>query len=150
MTAEKFILITLVAGLIGTLGMAGLLIAITKSGIANADMVRAIGSLFTKSLGSSFRVGILADILVGIIFAAFYIFVVVSFEVQGLLSCIGVSMLISFIHGAVISFLLIGAVAKHHPVKQFQEVGFSVAIVHWAGHLFYGFLVGLIIGFMGT
>jgi hypothetical protein len=130
--------------------MTGLLAAITKSGIANADMVRAIGSLFTKSLESSFKVGFLADILAGIIFAAFYVFVVISFEIHGLLSSIGTCMLISFIHGVVVSFLLVAAVAKHHPLKQFKQAGFSVAAAHWAAHLFYGFLVGLVIGLMGT
>ena len=149
MPVEKFIWVALIAGLIGTLGMTGLLTAITKSGIANADMVRAIGSLFTKSLESSFKVGILVDILAGIIFAAFYIFAAVSFDVHGLLSSIGVCMLIGFIHGAVVSFLLAASVAKHHPLKQFQQAGFSIAVAHWAGHLFYGFLVGLVIGLMG-
>jgi len=149
MTAEKFIWIVLIAGIIGTTGMTGFLEAITKSGIANADMVRAVGSLFTKSLESSFKVGIIVDILAGIIFAAFYTFVIVSFEIHGLLNCIGACMLTGFIHGAVVSFLLVATVAEHHPLKQFQKAGFSVAIAHWAGHIFYGFLVGLIIGLMG-
>lgn len=150
MPVEKFIWVALIAGLIGTMGMTGLLEAITKSGMANADMVRAIGSLFTKSLESSFKVGIIVDIIAGIIFAAFYTFAIVSFEVQGLLSSIGACMLIGFIHGAVVSFMLIAAVAEHHPLKQFQQTGFSVAVAHWVGHLFYGFLVGLVIGLMGT
>ncbi len=47
------------AGIIGTAGMEVLLQSITKSGMANADMARAIGSLFTKKLESSYRVGIM-------------------------------------------------------------------------------------------
>ena len=148
MTAEKFIWIVLIAGIIGTIGMTGLLEGITKSGIANADIVRAIGSLFTKSLESSFKVGIIIDLLAGIVFAAFYTFVIVSFEIHGLLSCIGACMLIGFVHGAVVSFLLVATVAEHHPLRQFQKTGFSVIIAHWAGHIFYGFIVGLVIGLM--
>ena len=140
----------MIAGVFGTIGMTGLLALITRSGIANADMVRAIGSLFTRSFESSFQIGFLIDLLAGIIFAAFYIFVVVSFEVHGLLSSVGVCLLISFVHGIVVSFVLVAAVSGHHPLKQFQKAGFSVAVAHWAGHLFFGLLVGLVIGLMGT
>ena len=149
MPVDNFIWTALIAGFIGTLGMTGFLTVITKSGITNADMVRAIGSLFTKSLESSFKVGFIIHTSAGIIFGTLYTFAITSFEVHGLLSSIGAGMLIGFIHGAVVSFMLVAAVAEHHPLREFQQAGFSVAVAHWAGHLFHGILVGLVIGLVG-
>ena len=40
-------LLTIVAGVVGTAGMSLVMWLITISGIANAAMIRAIGSLFT-------------------------------------------------------------------------------------------------------
>ncbi len=144
----EFVSMSLVSGIIATTGMTILLTAITKSGIANADMVRAVGSLFTKSLENSLQTGIIIHFVTGIIFAFLYTFAIQAFEVQGFLSNVGSGVLIGFIHGAVVSFLLVASVAEHHPVTEFQKAGFSVAVAHWAAHLFYGFLIGFILGLM--
>ena len=61
--------IALIAGILGTACMTLFLQIITKLGIANADMVRAIGSLFTKTLKSAFSFGITLHMVSGIIFA---------------------------------------------------------------------------------
>jgi hypothetical protein len=145
---SDFIMMALVSGIIATVGMTIVLIAITKSGLANADMVRAVGSLFTKSLDSAFKVGIVIHTSVGIIFGILYTFVITAFDVQGFLSNAGAGILIGFIHGAVVSFMLVAAVAEHHPLKEFQEAGFSVAAAHWAAHLLYGLLIGIVLGLM--
>ncbi len=143
-----FILMSIVSGLIATTGMTLLLNAITKSGIANADMIRAVGSLFTKSLDNAARVGIIIHFSVGLVFGFLYTFAIQAFEVQGFLSNVGSGVLIGFIHGAVVSFMLVASVAEHHPLKEFREAGFSVAVAHWAAHLFYGLLIGIVLGLM--
>lgn len=145
---SDFIIMSLISGLIATTGMTLLLNAITKSDIANADMVRAVGSLFTKSPDNAFRTGMIMHFSVGIIFGFLYTFAIQAFEVQGFLSNVGSGLLIGFIHGAVVSFLLVAAVAEHHPLPEFQKAGFSVAVAHWAAHLFYGLLVGIVSGLM--
>ena len=143
-----FIQMSVVSGLIATTGMTLLLNAITKSGIANADMVRAVGSLFTRSLDNAAKTGIVIHYSVGLIFGFIYTFAIQAFNVQSLLSNVGSGVLIGFIHGAVVAFLLVAAVAEHHPLKEFRQAGFSVAVAHWAAHLFYGLLVGIVLGLM--
>lgn len=143
-----FILKSVVSGLIATTGMTVLLNAITKSGIANADMVRAVGSLFTKSLSNAVKVGLIIHFSVGLVFGVLYTFAIQAFEVEGFLSNVGSGVLIGFIHGAVVSFMLVAAVAEHHPLKEFQKAGFSVAVAHWVAHLFYGLLLGFVLGLM--
>lgn len=144
-----FVWLGIISGIIATSGMTLLLSAITRSGAANADMVRAVGSLFTKSLNNSFQVGLIIHYISGIFFALVYTWIIITFQVQGFLSILGAGILIGFIHGAVVSFVLVAAVAENHPLKEFQDAGFSVAAAHWAGHLVYGLLIGTMIGLIG-
>ncbi len=138
-----------IAGIFGTSGMTIFLQIISKSGIANADMVRAIGSLFTKKLDSAFSFGIILHLISGIIFAFLYTFAILGLNVHGIASSIGSGTIIGFIHGGVVSFVLVTAVAEHHPLPEFQKAGFSVAVAHLVGHMIFGFIVGLIIALTG-
>ncbi len=140
--------ISVVSGIIATLGMELFLRKITRSGLANADMVRAIGSIFTKSLDTAYRVGIIIHIISGIFFAFVYTLIISLVGVHGFLSSAGAGLLIGFIHGAVVGFMLVVTVAEHHPLPEFREAGFSVAVAHWGAHLLYGLLVGIVVGFM--
>ena len=141
--------ISLIAGIIATAGMTIFLQVVSKTGIANADMVRALGSLFTKKLDNAFGVGLTIHTISGIFFAFFYTLAITALNVHGLPSSIGSGILIGFIHGGVVSFLLVASVAENHPLPQFQKAGFSVAAAHWIAHLIYGFIIGLTIGLIG-
>ena len=145
---SDYIIRSLVSGIIATIGMTLSLNAITKSGVANADMIRAVGSLFTKSLDNAEKVGLIIHFSVGIIFGFLYTFAIQLFLVHGFINNVGAGALIGFIHGAVVSFLLVAAVAEHHPMKEFQDAGFAVAAAHWIAHLFYGLLIGIVLGLM--
>ncbi len=148
-TFGHIIWVALWAGIVGTIGMEIILQGITKSGIANADMTRAVGSIFTKSLTNSYRIGLVLQTFSGIIFAFIYTLAFVLFDVKGFLSCVGAGVLLGFIHGAVVGFILVAAVAENHPLPEFRQAGFSVAVAHWVGHLVYGLLVGVMIGLIG-
>ena len=54
-----------------------------------------------------------------------------------------------FIQGAVVGFVLVAAVAENHPLPEFRQAGFSVALAYWAGHLVYGFLVSAVFYLIG-
>ena len=144
-----FLLVSFVAGFIGTMGMTGVMYLITRSGLTNADMVRAIGSIFTRSLDSALLIGGILHIISGIIFAMLYIigFNLFGFEGTPVLTAIGLCYGVA--HGFVLSFILVAAVAEHPPLPQFQEAGFSVAVSHFVGHLVYGVLVGFVVGLTG-
>lgn len=145
-TFSQYIQIALLGGLLGTSAMSGVLYLVTHSGYANCDMVRATGSLITKSYQNSFKVGIIIHFISGVVFSIVYALILDLISVETFEAAIGYGAALGFFHGAVVNLGLVVLVAEHHPLEEFQKFGFSVAIVHWAAHVVYGLVVGLIIG----
>ncbi len=143
-------ILTVVAGIVGTAGMSLAMWLITASGIANAAMIRAIGSLFTKSYDNSFEPGIVIHFISGILFAFLYVILISIIAPTSVAAAIGAGAMIGVFHGVAFSFLLVIMVAEHHPIEQFRNAGFEVAIAHFVGHVIYGLLVGVVVGVTGT
>ncbi|MEJ2637522.1 MAG: hypothetical protein P8184_19815 [Calditrichia bacterium] len=144
----EFILVSIMAGLFGTGGMTLLLWAFDKSGWARADMVRALGSYATRSYQKSLQPGLLIHFAAGIPFAMFYIYVLSHLNLSSVLAFMIGGGVIGFVHGFAFSFVLV-ILAEHHPVDEFKEAGFEVALAHFTAHVFYGLLVGFVIGATG-
>ncbi len=147
-TFSEILRLGVIAGIVGTAGMTIVLNIITKSKWANADMVRAIGSIFTKKLESAFVVGLIVHFAVGIIIGILYAVALASFNLNTFVDVTAAGIIISVFHGFVVSLLLVVSVAEHHPVSQFRQAGFSVAAAHLAAHIVYGLLVGLTIAIL--
>jgi len=143
-------ILTVLAGIVGTSGMSLAMWIITKSGLANASMIRAIGSMFTQSYDSSFGPGLIVHFISGILFAFLYVILISLFAPTSLAAAIGAGAMIGVFHGVAFGFLLVVTVAEHHPLEQFRNAGFEVAIAHFAGHVIYGILVGLVVGLTGA
>jgi hypothetical protein len=116
---------------------------IHTTGIANADMIRALGSLVTRSLRRAFPFGLLIHATAGVLFAIPYTYILRSLPADGAGAQIAVGAAIGAFHGAAMSFVLLAVVAENHPVERFRESGFEVAGAHVVGHVFYGAGVGL-------
>jgi uncharacterized membrane protein YagU involved in acid resistance len=138
------ILETMGAGVVGTTLMTLVMSIVHERGWATADMIRAIGSAVTGSYERSFKPGLLLHFALGIVFAFPYVLVLAGVNLPSIWGMIGVGGLIGFVHGFVMSFILIAAVAEKHPVQQFQRAGFEVAAAHVLGHVAYGVGVGAI------
>ncbi len=135
---------TVFVGILGTLGMSTLMWIITRSGLANADMIRAIGSIFTRSYENAFVPGLIIHFVVGSIIGFFYILLINLLSPQSLIAYISTGAMIGLFHGIAFSFLLVVSVAEHHPLERFREAGFEVAIAHLVGHVVYGLIVGAV------
>jgi len=142
-------LITVLAGLIATSGMSILMWAITRSGVADADMIRAIGTIFTRSERSTFTVGLVTHYIVGVIIAFAYVALISVIGYSSVAGAIGLGFLISVAHGVAFGFVLVIAVAEHHPMERFRKAGMEVAVAHFAGHVVYGLLIGIVVGLTG-
>jgi len=142
-------LITAATGFVATGFMSLSLYLVHWRGIANADMINAVGSLVTKNEETAMAPGLLIHFGTGIAFAFVYVaswslFIVPSFSsylTLGLISGVG--------HGLVVSFVLVALVAEHHPLPRFQEAGLGVAVAHLLAHVVYGAVIGIGAGSYG-
>ena len=145
----EFLLYSVVAGVVGTGGMTFVMYLINKMGVTNARMVIAIGSILTKTRENAIRVGLIMHFTAGVIFAILYTIFFSVYGINAIWQFVGVGFGFGFIHGFIMSFILVIAVAEHHPLEEFRQAGFAVAVAHVVGHLVYGTLVGLVIGLSG-
>ncbi len=139
-------LLTLATGIVATALMTVVLYGIHWRGFANADMLRALGSLFTRSEANSLAPGIVLHFLMGIVFAFLYVGFWSALPLAALWSYLAVGLIFGLGHGLVVSFALVILVAEHHPLQRFQNAGMGVAIAHLLGHVIYGLTVGLLAG----
>lgn len=139
-----FVAEVLVAGITGTALMTASMHFIHKSGWANADMTRALGSLITRRYEHSFLPGLGMHLGAGILFAIPYLVVIRSAGFVPLSANLAVGAALGALHGAAMAFVLMASVAERHPVERFRTAGPDVGAAHLAGHIAYGLGVGLI------
>jgi len=138
----------ILAGLIGTAGMSLFLTLLTTSGITNARMIQAIGSLVTRKREGALLVGGVIQIGSGIGFGIIYGYIltrVPSFHV-GIGA--GGGAILGLLHGIVVAIALVASVAEQHPLPEFRTVGIRVAVAHLVAHVVFGVLTGLSLGLM--
>jgi hypothetical protein len=119
---------------------------ITRGEWARFDMIVAVGSLITRSREGAFGVGVIIHTISAVGFAALYTIVMwktglAHFPIA-IFACTG----IGIVHGMVVSILLVWIISEHHPLPEFKDADLAIALVHFAGHVAYGAVVGLVIG----
>ena len=141
----ELILSSMLIGLVATAGMSTFLWIITGFNIAKVDMIKAIGTLYTKNEDNALLPGIIMHFTAGIIFCFCYLILFKFFPIgnNSPLIFIILGSILGIVHGVVVSLLLIIAVAEHHPIESFRKAGVSVAIYHFLAHLIYGFIIWL-------
>jgi hypothetical protein len=146
LSALQLASIALAGGLLGTGGMTLFMWIVDRSGLVNADMMRAVGSLLTKSYDNALLPGVLIHFGSGIVFAGIYGAIIAGLQPSRFSTCLAFAMAMGAFHGGVVSLMLVVAVAERHPLEKFRQAGFSVAGVHWIAHVIYGAFVGIVIG----
>ena len=140
---------TIVAGLVGTALMTAVLTFIHTSGWANADMIRALGSLVTRRYENSVLPGLAIHFSVGTVFAFPYAIILRGTGVDHALAMPGLGVLLGLFHGVVMSYAMLAMVAENHPVERFRNPGFEVAAAHLVAHIAYGLGVGAMVALLG-
>ena len=125
-------------------GMAFLMHVITALELTNADMVKAIGSVVTRSLKFAWPVGMVLHLTAGIAFALLYVGLFTFTNPEGLADLVGTGAVFGAAHGFVVALLLITVVAKRHPLEEFRKAGPFVGAAHFFGHVLYAVLVALV------
>jgi len=140
------LLFTLAAGPLATGGMSLFMAFVSAVGLANANMIRAVGSVWTKSYDNSLKPGLAIHFAVGMVLAFVYALFISLLNPGSLLEYVVGGVVFSTLHGLVVSFVLVVMVAQYHPIEKFQQAGSEVAVAHFAGHIIYGIIIGTILG----
>jgi uncharacterized membrane protein YagU involved in acid resistance len=133
----------ILAGVVGTAIMNVSMWFIHRSGWANADMTRALGSMLTRRYEGSLGPGLVVHFLAGIAFAVPYLLIMRSTGFPGLGANLAVGAALGAFHGLAMSYILLALVAGRHPVERFRMAGPEVGAAHIIGHVAYGLGVGL-------
>lgn len=141
-----FLATALVAGLLGGVAMEGVLWLIGRGGWAKADMVVALGSLFTRSRETAWRVGAMLHMVAAIGFAIGYTLLMMSLGYTALPYSAALGAGVGFVHGLIVSLGLVWVVAEQHPLEEFNEAGLAIGLSHIIGHVVYGAVVGFVVG----
>jgi hypothetical protein len=144
-----FALFVIVAGVSGTLLMSSVMWFIHRRGWANADMIRAVGSLVTRRYENSLGPGLLMHLAAGCLFAVPYLFIIRSVGVTNVFSLLLIGATLGTFHGAAMIFILM-ALAEKHPLPQFRKAEIDVAWAHVVGHVAYGTGIGLVTALVGA
>ncbi len=140
-----FILTALVGGAIGGVVMEWVLWAVGKLGWAKADMIVALGSLFTKQRQTGWRTGVVIHAFAGFFFGILYTWAMVQTGMTHFPVSLGLGAGIGFVHGLFVSLGLVWVVADQHPLEEFKEADLAIGLSHIVGHVAYGLALGIVV-----
>jgi hypothetical protein len=135
-----------IAGILGGSAMLAVMRLITRAEWARYDMIVAIGSMVTRSRENAFRTGAIIHTFSAIGFALLYSAIMWKLGLNHVPTAPFAGILFGIIHGMIVSLILVWIVAEQHPLEEFRDAGLAVGLVHFAGHVAYGAVVGLVIG----
>jgi hypothetical protein len=135
-----------VAGILGGSAMVGVMKLITRAEWARYDMIVAVGSMVTRTRENGFRAGAVIHIVSAAAFALLYTIVMWKFGLAHFPTAFFTGVAFGIVHGIIVSLMLVWIVAERHPLVEFQEAGLAVGLVHFAGHVAFGAVVGFVIG----
>ena len=142
----KYLLTSLVAGVLGGLAMQWVMALISRAGLAKGDMILALGSLLTKSRENAYRTGLFIHVTAAMGFALVYALLLVTIGYTHLPLSLMVGVGVGVLHGLLVSLMLVWVVADQHPLEEFKEADLLVGLSHFAAHVAYGAVVGLVVG----
>jgi hypothetical protein len=142
----RFLLTALAAGGLASVVMEAVLWIVGSAGWAKANMIVALGSLFTRSREAAFRVGLILHAVAGIGFAMLYTLLMMKLGYTDMPHSMVIGAGVGFAHGLIVSLGLVWVVAEQHPLEEFNEAGMAIGLSHILGHVAYGAVVGLVVG----
>jgi hypothetical protein len=137
---------SLVAGVLGGLAMELTLWVIARAGLAKGDMILALGSLMTKTRDNAYRVGLVIHATAALGFGLVYTLLMVTLGYTHMPLSLMLGLGAGVFHGIVVSLMLVWVVADRHPLEEFKEADLLVGLSHFAAHVVYGGVVGLVVG----
>jgi hypothetical protein len=135
----------ILAGLLGAGAMWLAMRLIERAGPPTGGMVVALGSLFTRSRDNALPAGLLVYFSAAVIFGLLYMVLMTRLELTTWPAALFTGAGFGFFHGLVVSLGLTWIVSDNHPLTEFRKVTPLVFLSHFAGHIVFGVVVGLVI-----
>ena len=142
----KYLGTSLVAGVLGGAAMEFVMWLIARAGLAKGDMILALGSLLSKSRDNAYRIGLVIHVTASIGFALVYALLLVTLGYTRLPLALMLGLGVGVLHGLIVSLMLVWVVSDRHPLEEFKDADLLVGLSHFAGHVAYGAVVGLVVG----
>ncbi len=137
-----FSLVPALAGFLGTLAMSAFMLLPVKLGFERVDIIRAVGSYFTKDRETAFMPGLVLHFVAGIIFA--YIYYAIFSFIRGIPINALSGLFAGLVHGVVVMLYVVIAVLEHHPNARYQKRGPMTGFIQLVGHGIFGLVFGLV------
>lgn len=117
-----------------------------KVGWTRANLVVALGFLFTRQKQPAIVIGGIIHAIAGILFAMLYttIFMLLGFETAVSILFMGLGL--GWAHGLVMSLIFVVSAVLSNPEGELKKVQFAGGPAYMVSHMVYGFLVGLVVG----
>ncbi len=135
----------ILAGLLGAGAMWGAMQLIERVGPPTGGMVIAVGSLLTRSRANALWAGVWVYLGSAVVFGLIYTLLLIRLELTPWPQAFFAGAGFGFFHGLVVSLGLAWIVSDNHPLPEFQEVTPVVFLSHFAGHVVFGGVVGLVV-----
>jgi len=145
MSTSNYIMISIIAGSAGAIGMYLVMRLINRTGWAQGDMIFAVGSMVTKRRETAFAVGTAIHWVAAVAFAFCYLLALSKLDFVRFPQAVICGLFFGALHGIVVSLALVWVVSDQHPLEEFRSASFPIGVMHFAGHVVYGVIVGLVI-----
>ncbi|MEM7791395.1 MAG: hypothetical protein AAF546_08335 [Verrucomicrobiota bacterium] len=142
----SMIILGAICGLVGAFAMTSFMRSVSAAYSKRVDMVRALGSFFTKKTEGAERLGAAIHAVSGVVFGIIYLAV---FNAMGLLafpSALFLGLGFGFFHGLFMSYCLMFVASEHHPLEEYKKATLEEGLLHLVGHLIFGGVTGLLGG----
>ena len=140
------ILLGAFSGLIGAFAMNLFMRAVANKLGKRGDMVRALGSFFSRDKESAANIGTAIHCAAGVSFGIVYLTIIYLINFLSFPQAIFLGLGFGFFHGMVTSFILMFYASERHPDESFRKATIEEGALHLFGHMLYGIVVGLIGG----
>lgn len=133
------------AGLLGAGAMWAVMKLIERAGPPTGGMVIAVGSLLTRSRENALPTGLLVYLLSAGVFGVVYTLLMVRLTLTAWPHALFTGAGFGLFHGLVVSLGLVWIVSDNHPLTEFRKATPLIFLSHFAGHIVFGAVVGLVI-----
>ncbi len=132
-----------ISGLAGAFAMTEFMLKVSSAHSKRVDMVRALGSFFTRKSEGAQELGKKIHALSGLFFGVIYF--VIMYLIGGLNFpyAIFLGLGFGFFHGLTMSYVLMFYASEKHPIEEYRKATLEQGLLHLVGHVIFGIVVGL-------